>query len=115
MTQSNKQEGIFIELLPAQPLKTNAYCYTVHHEDSNNVITSFTCCVLCTCCDLAKKIIKQSYPEAMFERLCVSGVLLQHNGVVLVDVESNEIDAVLSVDEENTVVESSNEPIKEDK
>jgi len=109
MTQSNKTESIFTELLPAQPLKTNAYCYTVHLEDSNNVITSFTCCVLCTCCDVAKEIIKQSYPETMFERLCVSDVLLQHNGVVLVDVEST----LLSVNEENTVVESSIETNEE--
>jgi len=98
MTQSNKPEGIFTELLPAQPLKTNAYCYTVHLEDSNNVFTSFTCCVLCTCCDVAKEIIKQSYPEAMFERLCVSDVLLQHNGVVLVDVEST----LISVEKEQS-------------
>jgi hypothetical protein len=102
MTQSNKTESIFTELLPAQSLKTNAYCYVVNLEDSNNVINSFTCCVLCTCCDVAREVIKQSYPEAMFERLCVSDVLLQHNGVVLVDVEST----VLSIDDENTTVES---------
>jgi len=109
MTQSDKAESIFTELLPAQPLKTNAYCYVVKLEDSNNVFTSFTCCVLCTCCDVAKEIIKQSYPEAMFYHECVSDVLLQHNGVVLVDVEST----VLSVDEENTVVESLVEITKE--
>jgi len=107
MTQSNKPESIFTELLPAQPLKTNAYCYTVHPKDSNNV---FTCCVLCTCCDVAKESIKQSYPEAMFYRECVSDVLLQHNGVVLVDVEST----LLGVDEETAVVELIIETTKED-
>lgn len=91
----------FTELLQAEPLKTNAYCYTVHIDGS-----WITCCVLCTCCDVAKEIIKKSYPEATIERLCVSEVLYQHNGVVLVDVEAT----VISVEDEiiqETVVESS--------
>ena len=89
----------FSELLPPEQPKIKGYTFSVYSRSS----PVFLCTVLATCSDVAKEVLRGTYRDATedysFVYESVSKVVLQHNQVVVLDVESRELKENANVEE----------------
>ena len=89
----------FTELFPPEQPKIKGYTFSVYSHSS----PVFLCTVLATCSYAAKEVLRGTYRDATedysFVYESVSEVVLQHNQVVVLDVESKELKEDTDVEE----------------
>ena len=99
------------ELLPPEKPKIKGYTFSVYSRSS----PVFLCTVLATCSYTAKEVLRGTYRDATegysFVYESVSEVVLQHNQVVVLDVEVKEITEDEPVNEICNTLESETEPL----
>lgn len=94
------------ELLPPEQPKIKGYTFSVYSRSS----PVFLCTVLATCSDTAKEVLRGTYRDVTedywFVYESVSEVVLQHNQVVVLDVEAREITEDAPVEENCVTLQS---------